>query len=98
LPNSPSTPELKLECAEGENFSIVHALQAGSYFKEASQVVTIDGVRAEYQDGFGLARASNTTPVVVIRFEADDAAALTKIQADFREAFEAVKPGLTLPF
>jgi phosphomannomutase/phosphoglucomutase len=98
LPNSPSTPELKLECAEGENFSIVHALQAGSYFKEASQVITIDGVRAEYQDGFGLARASNTTPVVVIRFEADDAAALTKIQADFREAFEAVKPGLTLPF
>ncbi|NBP35618.1 MAG: phosphomannomutase/phosphoglucomutase, partial [Betaproteobacteria bacterium] len=58
----------------------------------------IDGVRAEYEDGFGLARASNTTPVVVIRFEADDAAALARIQADFRRAFEAVKPGLALPF
>ena len=98
LPNSPSTPELKLNCAEGENFSIVQALQAGTYFKQASQVITIDGVRAEYEDGFGLARASNTTPVVVIRFEADDAAALARIQADFRRAFEAVKPGLALPF
>ncbi|NDF48968.1 MAG: phosphomannomutase/phosphoglucomutase, partial [Betaproteobacteria bacterium] len=98
LPNSPSTPELKLSCAEGENFSIVQALQAGAYFKQASQVITIDGVRAEYEDGFGLARASNTTPVVVIRFEADDAAALARIKADFRKAFEAVKPGLALPF
>ena len=98
LPNSPSTPELKLSCAEGENFSIVQALQVGAYFKQASQVITIDGVRAEYEDGFGLARASNTTPVVVIRFEADDAAALARIKADFRKAFEAVKPGLALPF
>jgi len=98
LPNSPSTPELKLGCAEGENLRIVNALQAGAYFKHASQVITIDGVRAEYEDGFGLARPSNTTPVVVIRFEADNDVALKRIQAEFREAFEAVKPGLVLPF
>lgn len=98
LPNSPSTPELKLECGEGENLRIVNALQAGAYFKHASQVITIDGVRAEYEDGFGLARPSNTTPVVVIRFEADNDVALKRIQAEFREAFEAVKPGLVLPF
>ncbi|NDB11197.1 MAG: phosphomannomutase/phosphoglucomutase, partial [Betaproteobacteria bacterium] len=98
LPNSPSTPELKLACAEGENFAIVEALQAGDFFKQASQVISIDGVRAEYQDGFGLARPSNTTPVVVIRFEADNDAALARIQADFREAFNRVRPGLALPF
>lgn len=98
LPNSPSTPELKLECAEGENAAIVHALQQGSYFANASEVITIDGVRAEYQDGFGLARPSNTTPVVVIRFEADDEQALKRIQDDFRNAFRAVKPDLVLPF
>ncbi|MBM3338413.1 MAG: phosphomannomutase/phosphoglucomutase [Betaproteobacteria bacterium] len=98
LPNSPSTPELKLECVEGENFRIVNALQESSFFEQATQVVTIDGVRAEYQDGFGLARASNTTPVVVIRFEADDDVALARIQAEFRRAFQAVKPGVVLPF
>jgi len=75
----------------------VNALQSGAYFKHARQVITIDGVRAEYEDGFGLARPSNTTPVVVIRFEADNDAALKRIQAEFREAFEAVKPGLVLP-
>jgi phosphomannomutase/phosphoglucomutase len=98
LPNSPSTPELKLECAEGENFMIVRALQEGAYFERATHVITIDGVRAEYEDGFGLARPSNTTPVVVIRFEAENDHALASIQAEFRKAFEAVRPGLKLPF
>ena len=98
LPNSPSTPELKLECAEGENFRIVSALQEGAYFERATHVITIDGVRAEYEDGFGLARPSNTTPVVVIRFEAENDHALASIQAEFRKAFEAVRPGLKLPF
>jgi len=98
LPNSPSTPELKLECAEGENFRIVRALQEGAYFERATHVITIDGVRAEYEDGFGLARPSNTTPVVVIRFEAENDHALASIQAEFRKAFEAVRPGLKLPF
>jgi phosphomannomutase/phosphoglucomutase len=61
-------------------------------------VIDIDGVRVEYPDGFGLARASNTTPVVVMRFEADNAAALSRIQAQFRQAVLAVKPDATLPF
>lgn len=98
LPNSPSTPELKLPCAEGENFRIVEALAKARAFDSASELITIDGVRAEYSDGFGLARASNTTPVVVIRFEADDQAALERIQSDFRKAFAIVDPGLHLPF
>jgi phosphomannomutase/phosphoglucomutase len=61
-------------------------------------VITIDGVRVEYADGFGLARPSNTTPVVVLRFEGDDAAALERIQADFRRAILRVKPDAQLPF
>jgi len=98
LPDSPSTPELKLSCAEGENFRIVEALASASVFASASRLITIDGVRAEYPDGFGLARASNTTPVVVIRFEADDQAALARIQGEFRAAFAAVDARLQLPF
>ena len=57
-----------------------------------------DGLRVEYPDGFGLARPSNTPPVVVIRFEADTEKALARIQADFRKAILAVKPGAQLPF
>jgi phosphomannomutase/phosphoglucomutase len=61
-------------------------------------VITIDGLRVEYADGFGLARPSNTTPVVVLRFEADDAVALKRIQEDFRRAILAVKKDAALPF
>lgn len=98
LPDSPSTPELKLQCAEGENFRIVEALASAGGFTRASRLITIDGVRAEYPEGFGLARASNTTPVVVIRFEADDQAALERIQEEFRAAFARVDSRLQLPF
>jgi phosphomannomutase/phosphoglucomutase len=98
LPNSPSTPELKLQCAEGENFRIVEALASSGAFANALRLITIDGVRAEYPEGFGLARASNTTPVVVIRFEADDQAALERIQEEFRGAFARVDSRLQLPF
>ena len=62
------------------------------------ELITIDGVRAEYADGFGLARASNTTPVVVLRFEADNAAALRRIQDEFRAALRAVWPGIAIDF
>ena len=61
-------------------------------------MITIDGLRVEYSDGFGLARPSNTTPVVVLRFEADSEAALKRIQGDFRRAILAVKPSAQLPF
>ena len=61
-------------------------------------MITIDGVRVEYADGFGLARPSNTTPVVVMRFEADTPEALARIQGAFRQAVLAVKPDAKLPF
>ena len=98
LPDAVSTPELHLATAEGENFALVERLQREASFADAREVITIDGVRVEYADGFGLARPSNTTPVLVLRFEADDAPALARIQADFRRALLAVKPDAKLPF
>jgi len=98
LPNSPSTPELNIKMAEGEPFTLIDKLKANGKFTEANEIITIDGVRVEYEDGFGLARPSNTTPVVVLRFEADNAVALERIQADFRKALNAVWPGIQLPF
>ena len=98
LPQDVSTPELKLEMEEGQPFTLVRALQDHGQFPGASRVVTIDGVRAEYPDGFGLARPSNTTPVVVLRFEAQSAEALARIQADFRRELAKLAPGITLPF
>jgi len=98
LPNSPSTPELNIKMAEGEPFTLIDKLKAEGKFEGAEEIITIDGVRVEYADGFGLARPSNTTPVVVLRFEADNTAALERIQANFRQALTAVWPGIQLPF
>ncbi len=98
LPEAVSTPELKLHTAEGEQFAVVERLQAEAEFDGANEVITIDGVRVEYDDGFGLARPSNTTPVVVLRFEADDQAALARIQSAFREQILRVMPAAQLPF
>ena len=106
LPNAISTPELQLKTAEGENFAILEALKAklatpsGAHaiFPGATELITIDGVRVEYEDGFGLARPSNTTPVVVLRFEGDTQAAIEKVQAAFRAAILSVSPGSKLPF
>jgi phosphomannomutase/phosphoglucomutase len=98
LPDAVSTPELHLKTGEGESFAIVDRLQHEARFDSAREIVTIDGVRVEYADGFGLARPSNTTPVVVLRFEADDAEALARIQDEFRRALLAIKPDAKLPF
>ncbi|NMG14787.1 phosphomannomutase/phosphoglucomutase [Aromatoleum bremense] len=98
LPDAVSTPELNIKMAEGEPFELVRRLKESARFDDASDVVTIDGVRVEYADGFGLARPSNTTPVVVLRFEADSQQAIERIQADFRRAIEGVWPGVQLPF
>ncbi len=98
LPNSPSTPELNIKMAEGEPFMLLDRLKSAGQFDGATEIITIDGIRVEYPDGFGLARPSNTTPVVVLRFEADNAAALERIQATFRQAISAVWPGIELPF
>jgi len=98
LPNSHSTPELQLKLEEGENFELIARLQKNAQFTGADDVVTIDGLRVEYPDGFGLARSSNTTPVVVMRFEADNDAALKRIQEDFRRVIMAEKADAKLPF
>ncbi len=98
LPDSVNTPELQIKLEEGENYALIEKLRNTARFEGAREVITIDGLRVEYPDGFGLARASNTTPVVVLRFEADDATALKRIQEDFRRVLGAALPGATLPF
>jgi len=98
LPNAPSTPEIHWALEEGEPHALVEKLQATKPFPGAQRVLTIDGVRVEYSDGFGLARASNTTPVVVIRFEADNQAALERIKQQFRAALQPLKPDAPLPY
>jgi phosphomannomutase/phosphoglucomutase len=98
LPDAPSTPELQWRLAEGEPHALIEKLQAARPFPHAERTITIDGVRAEYADGFGLARASNTTPVIVLRFEADTKAALRRIQEEFRAALQPLKPEAPLPF
>jgi len=98
LPDAVSTPELNVACAEGEHHALVAKLGATAEFPGATDVIRIDGLRVEYADGFGLARGSNTTPVVVLRFEADNLAALERIKAEFRRVLVAAKPGIALPF
>ena len=98
LPNSPSTPELNWKLAEGEPHALVAKLQQARPFPSAERVITIDGVRAEYADGFGLARASNTTPVIVLRFEGKTTEAMKRIQEEFRKALQPLKPEAKLPY
>ena len=98
LPQSMSTPELQVTCAEGENHALVERLQKEASWPGAQQVLTIDGVRVEYEDGFGLVRASNTTPVLVLRFEAENESALSRIQQSLGSAIRSVKPAAELPF
>ncbi|HYD82232.1 MAG TPA: phosphomannomutase/phosphoglucomutase [Paucimonas sp.] len=98
LPQSSSTPELHLHLNEGENFALIERMQQNARFPGADEIVTIDGLRVEYPDGFGLARSSNTTPVVVMRFEGETAAALARIQDEFKREILALKPDARLPF
>jgi phosphomannomutase/phosphoglucomutase len=98
LPTATSTPELNLKMNEGEPHALIAEMQKSAVFDGARDIIKIDGLRVEYADGFGLMRASNTTPVVVLRFEADNAAALERIQADFRRVLGSARPDLALPF
>ncbi|MFZ2301236.1 MAG: phosphomannomutase/phosphoglucomutase [Gallionella sp.] len=98
LPDAVCTPELHIHTAEGENHSLLAHLQRTAKFSDAKEIITLDGLRVEYVDGFGLARPSNTTPVIVLRFEADTEAALQRIQSEFREIFLKTAPHLRLPF
>ncbi|MFL9710190.1 phosphomannomutase/phosphoglucomutase [Methylobacillus sp. Pita1] len=98
LPDSVSTPEQHINMKEGEPHQLISQLQASAKFEGAEEVITIDGLRVEYSDGFGLMRPSNTTPVIVLRFEADNAAALKRIQDQFRSVILAAAPDAKLPF
>ncbi len=98
LPDTVNTPELNIKMVEGEHYALMERLQKTAQFPDAQEIITLDGLRVEYADGFGLARPSNTTPVIVLRFEADNVAALEKIQADFRRVFHEAAPDLALPF
>ena len=98
LPNAVSTPELNIAMQEGEPFELVKRLREQARFSNPASIITLDGIRVEYAEGFGLARPSNTTPVVVLRFEANTGETLEQIQSDFRNAINAVWPNLALPF
>ncbi|MCH6585091.1 MAG: phosphomannomutase/phosphoglucomutase [Proteobacteria bacterium] len=98
IPDAINTPELQIRLEEGENYTLIAQLQKTARFDNSERVITIDGLRVEYRDGFGLARSSNTTPVVVLRFEADNKIALKRIQDDFRKVILQAKPDAILPF
>jgi phosphomannomutase/phosphoglucomutase len=98
LPIASSTPELHLHLKEGENFALIDSLRANAVFPSSEKINGIDGLRVEYPDGFGLARSSNTTPVVVLRFEGENPDALARIQAEFKQVILAAKPDAELPF
>ena len=93
LPTSFSTPELNVKCAEGEPHALVEQLVASAHFAEPATVSTIDGLRVDWPDGFGLIRASNTTPVLVLRFEGHTEDALHRIEGEMLALLRSVKPG-----
>jgi phosphomannomutase len=96
LPTSFSTPELNVPCAEGEHHRVAAELQArakdGRLAFPGAEIGTIDGVRIDWPDGFGLVRPSNTTPVLVLRFEGHTQQALHRIEAAMMAALKSVKP------
>ncbi len=98
LPMAISTPELHLHLNEGENVALIEKLRTDATFPTFEKINDIDGLRVEYPDGFGLARSSNTTPVVVLRFEGETPEALARIQDEFRSVILAAKPDAKLPF
>ena len=97
LPNSFNTPELKLEMKEGENHAFILEMQDKARFVDA-KITTIDGVRADFADGWGLVRASNTTPILVLRFEADSEESLQRIKDAFKQQMLAINNELRMPF
>jgi phosphomannomutase/phosphoglucomutase len=97
LPDGVSTPEIKVDAPDGDPHSFVERFRNAAQF-EGARLSTIDGLRVDFPDGWGLVRASNTTPILVMRFDADNAAALQRIQKTFRQQLLALKPDLVLPF
>jgi len=98
LPDSVNTPEIKLTMPEGEHYKLIEKLVANAKF-EGAKLTTIDGVRADFSDGFGLVRASNTTPCLVLRFEGETQEALERIQGQFRDLLKQETAGsIDIPF
>ena len=97
LPEGVSTPEIKVDAPAGDPHAFVEKFRAAAQF-EGARASTIDGLRIDWPDGWGLVRASNTTPVLVMRFDADTQEALERIQSQFRSQLLALDPGLSLPF
>ena len=94
LPNSFSTPELNVKCAEGESPALIlKAIElAHATFSAPAVISTIDGLRVDWPDGFGLIRGSNTTPVLVLRFEGHTEAALHRIEGEMLALLNRIKP------
>jgi phosphomannomutase/phosphoglucomutase len=97
LPSSYSTPELKVQMSEGENHAFIEKFTSAARF-DGARISTIDGLRADFDDGWGLVRASNTTPILVVRFDAESEQALARIKAVFRSQMLQLRPDLQLPF
>jgi len=97
LPSSYSTPELKVQMQEGENHAFIEQFKQTARF-DGAKISTIDGLRADFSDGWGLVRASNTTPILVVRFDAETEEALERIKATFRTKMLELRPDLDLPF
>jgi phosphomannomutase/phosphoglucomutase len=97
FPDSVNTPELNIELSEGENFRFIESMFSAANFT-GGKITTIDGMRVDFANGWGLVRASNTTPSLVVRFEADTRAALSDIQVQFRQLMQKIKPDIVLPF
>ena len=97
LPDTVNTPELRLEMDEGEHYKLMQELNQNAYF-ETGKVSKIDGLRVDFDDGFGLIRPSNTTPTLIMRFEARTQEGLQKIQDQFRDLLLKTRDSLSLPF
>jgi phosphomannomutase/phosphoglucomutase len=97
FPDDISTPELNVNVTEDNKFSLIEQLKQRADFNGAD-VSTIDGIRADFENGWGLVRASNTTPVLVLRFGAEDETVLSDIQAHFKRELLAIAPELEIPF
>ncbi|MDD9856504.1 MAG: phosphomannomutase/phosphoglucomutase [Gammaproteobacteria bacterium] len=97
LPDTVNTPELRIDMAEGAHYQLVDELAANARFEDAV-VSDIDGIRVDFEYGFGLVRASNTSPALILRFEAGNRRQLEMIQSRFRQLLESTRPGLDLPF
>ena len=97
LPNAINTPELQIPMEEGAPRRFIERFSAGCRFDDAEHVITVDGVRVEWKDGFALARSSNTTPVVVLRFEGDTPEALARIEKRFTDEMKRIDPSIAIP-